>query len=290
VPLLRAAALIATACLISLSPSQQQSGWELVVLGIAQDAGIPQLGCSQALCQAIRRGERKAEKVSSIGLVNASLGKAYLFDATPDMPAQLQALTGGTVPSGVFLTHGHIGHYTGLMYFGRESIDAKGVAVYGTERMMAFLGANGPWSLLISRGNLKLHTVSPDTAVDLGDGIRVTAIRVPHRDEFTDTVGFVIQGPRRRALFIPDIDQWTRWDRRIQDVIATVDVALLDGTFAAADEIPGRTIEDIPHPLMPVTRQLLRGAKAAVWFIHLNHTNREIDAKDVVREGQRFPL
>jgi pyrroloquinoline quinone biosynthesis protein B len=129
-----------------------------------------------------------------------------------------------------------------------------------------------------------------DQAVDLGDGIRVTPLRVPHRDEFTDTVGFLIQGPRRKALFIPDIDQWTRWDRRIQELAAAVDIALLDGTFSSADEIPGRSIDDIPHPLMPVTRRLLQGSKAAIWFIHLNHTNREIDAKDVVREGQRFPM
>jgi pyrroloquinoline quinone biosynthesis protein B len=282
--------LIAAACLIPLAAPSTQSGWELVVLGIAQDAGIPQLGCAQPLCAAIRRGERKAEKVASVGLINVALGKSYLFDATPDLPAQLHLLNGGVPPSGVFLTHGHIGHYTGLMYFGRESIDAKAVPVHVTERMATFLGANGPWSLLVSRGNVTPRIMRADQAVDLGDGVRVTPVRVPHRDEFTDTVGFIIQGPRRRALFIPDIDQWSRWDRRIQDVMATVDLALLDGTFAAADEIPGRSIDDIPHPLMPVTRQLLQGSKAALWFIHLNHTNREIDAKDVVREGQRFPL
>jgi pyrroloquinoline quinone biosynthesis protein B len=227
--------------------------------------------------------------VSSLGLVNGA-GKAYLLDATPDLPAQLHMLNGGVAPAGVFLTHAHIGHYTGLMYFGREATDAKAVPVHVTDRMAAFLAANGPWSLLVSRGNIKPVIMRDDAPVDLGDGLRVTPLRVPHRDEFSDTVGFIIQGPRRRVLFIPDIDQWSKWDRRIQDVVAGVDVALLDGTFASADEIPGRTIDDIPHPLMPVTRQLLKDAKAAVWFIHLNHTNREIDAKDVVREGQRFPL
>lgn len=288
-----AASVVATT-LIAMEPrvfrAADQSGWELVVLGIAQDAGIPQLGCTQPLCTAIRRGERRPHKVSSIGLVNAALGKAYLFDATPDLPAQLHMLTGGRVPAGVFLTHGHVGHYTGLMYFGRESIDAKGVRVYGTRRMHEFLASNGPWSLLVSRKNLELRILAPDTPLDLGDGIRVTAFHVPHRDEFTDTVGFLIESSARRALYIPDIDQWSRWTRSIADLVDRVDVALLDGTFASATEIPGRTIEDIPHPLMPATRTLLRGARGSVRFIHLNHTNAEIDAPDVAREGQRFPM
>jgi hypothetical protein len=44
--------------------------WQLLVLGIAQDGGIPQLGCDRPLCQEIRAGRRRAEKVSSLGLVN----------------------------------------------------------------------------------------------------------------------------------------------------------------------------------------------------------------------------
>jgi pyrroloquinoline quinone biosynthesis protein B len=290
----RLACVVAACLVVALEPRgfgpADQAGWELVVLGIAQDAGIPQLGCPQPLCTAIRRGDRKPQKVSSIGLVNAALGKSYLFDATPDLPAQLQALNGGRVPTGVFLTHGHIGHYTGLMYFGRESIDARAVPVYGTGRMHDFLRSNGPWSLLVSRRNVEPRVLAPDTPLDLGDGIRVTAIHVPHRDEFTDTVGFLIESSTRRAVYIPDIDHWSRWTRDIRALVDRVDIALLDGTFAAATEIPGRTIDDIPHPLIPATRALLQGVRASVRFIHLNHTNAEIDASDVAREGQRFPM
>jgi pyrroloquinoline quinone biosynthesis protein B len=268
----------------------QASGWEIVVLGIAQDAGIPHLGCQQPLCQSIRAGKRRPERVASLGLVNAALNRAYLFDATPDLPSQVHSLTGGRAPDGVFLTHGHIGHYTGLMYFGRESTDARRVPVYGTERMHAFLRESGPWSLLVSRNNIDPHVVRPDEVTALDGGIRVTAFAVPHRDEFTDTVGYLIEGPRRKALFIPDIDQWQRWDRAIRDVVSGVDLAFLDGTFASAGEIPGRSVADIPHPLMPATRDLLKGVRAEVWFIHLNHTNGEIDAKDVVRDGMRFGI
>ena len=272
-------------------PAGQTSDWQLVVLGIAQDAGIPQLGCDQELCRSIREGKRKPERVASLGLVNRKLGLSYLFDATPDMVSQLGTLNGGHAPTAIFLTHGHIGHYTGLMYLGRESMDAKSVPVYGTARMNSFLTGNGPWSLLVSRKNIDLHVMNPNEPILLADGIQVTALLVPHRDEFTDTVGYVIarQG-RRGVLFIPDIDQWGKWWMSIRELVDTVDLAFLDGTFGSADELPGRSIDDIPHPLIPATRALLKGTSAQVWFIHLNHTNRELGAADVVRDGQVFPF
>lgn len=286
---------IAIACLVLFlscanKPTTPPSGWELVVLGIAQDAGIPQLGCDQELCKSIREGKRKPERVSSLGLVNAALGLSYLFDATPDMVSQLGTLNGGHAPTAVFLTHGHIGHYTGLMYFGRESIDAKSIPVHGTERMANYLRTSGPWSQLVSRNNIDLRVLTPDTAVELADGIKVTPFLVPHRDEFTDTVGYLIEHAGHRALFIPDIDQWSKWPRSIRAVVDGVDLAFLDGTFASADELPGRSTADIPHPLIPATRALLAGTRAQVWFIHLNHTNKEIAAQDVAREGARHPF
>lgn len=270
--------------------SQTAATWELVVLGIAQDAGIPHLGCDQDLCRSIREGKRKPERVASLGLVNRAQGVSYLFDATPDMVSQLGTLNGGKAPNGVFLTHAHIGHYTGLMYFGRESMDAKAVPVFGTARMAAYLRGSGPWSQLVSRNNIDIRVMPPDQSVPLAAGVRVTPFLVPHRDEFTDTVGYLIERGTRRALFIPDIDQWAKWSRSIRELVDSVDIAFLDGTFASADELPGRSMADIPHPLIPATRELLRGTKAAVWFIHVNHTNKELSAKDVVSDGQSFPF
>ena len=287
---MRTGVVCVAAALTLWSSAAAQSGWELVVLGIAQDAGIPQLGCTQALCASVRDGKRAPERVSSIGVINRALNKAYLFDATPDMPSQVQSLTGGRLPDGIFLTHGHIGHYTGLMYLGRESMGAKGVPVYGTSRMHGFLAKNAPWSQLVTLKNIDARELVPGMPLELDGGLRVTALAVPHRDEFTDTVGYLIAGPTAKVLFIPDIDQWQKWSRNIRTLADQVDILLLDGTFASATEIPGRSIADIPHPLMPATRQLLKGSTGAMWFIHLNHTNQQIGAKDVVRDGQRFPL
>jgi pyrroloquinoline quinone biosynthesis protein B len=267
---------------------QPAASWELIVLGIAQDAGIPHLNCQQGTCAAIRAGKRRAEKVTSLGLVDRASGRAYLFEATPDFVAQVHALTGGRPPDGVFLTHAHIGHYTGLMYLGRESIGAKAVPVFATHRMLEYLERNGPWSQLIALGNIERRPLDPDVPLAL-DGVRVTAFRVPHRDEFSDTVGYRIDGPRRSAIFIPDIDRWEKWDRSIRELADAVDLALLDGTFASPSEV-NRNIDEIPHPMMSRTRELLRGTRAQLWFIHINHTNAEIDAPDVVREGQIFAL
>lgn len=283
-------AWVLAAWIAAVPQGAQPAGWELVVLGVAQDAGSPQLGCQQDLCVDRRSGKRPVERVSSLGLVHRGTGRAYLFDATPDLPSQVQSLTGGRVPDGIFLTHAHIGHYTGLMYLGRESISASKVPVYGTDRMVSYLTGNGPWSQLVTLGNIVPTWLQPDVPVVLPDGLRVRALRVPHRDEFTDTVGFVIEGPRRKALFIPDIDQWSKWDRDIRTLADEVDYAFVDGTFASADEIPGRSIADIPHPLMPVTRELFKGRRAQLWFIHLNHTNRDLDAPDVVKDGARFGM
>lgn len=282
---------VAAAAAGALVLAQPSPDWELVVLGIAQDAGIPQLRCTAPPCSDIRAGRRKAETVASVGVIDRASGQAYLFDATPDMPAQIHALTGGRLPDGIFLTHAHIGHYTGLMYLGKESTAARGMPVYATRRMSDFLAANGPWSLLVKDGHVALRAVTPGAAVDLPGGLTVTPIPVPHREEFTDTIGYIIAGPRARVLFVPDTDRWETWTRSVRDLADQMDLLIVDGTFASASELKGRKIEEIPHPLMPVTRELLRGTRAKLWFIHLNHTNLELDtATDVVREGQTFPL
>jgi len=288
---MRAAALLAAlALLASPGGGQEDDGWRLVVLGVAQDVGLPHLGCNRERCAAARAGRIPAQKVACLGLVNRVRGEAYLFDATPDLPAQVHALTGGRAPDGVFLTHAHIGHYTGLVYLGKESAAVRGLPLHATPRMAEFLRQNEPWRTLVVEGHVALRPAEPGSPVVLPGGVTVTSMPVPHRDELSDTVGYRIEGPRATALFVPDIDRWESWGRDIRSLAEEVDLLFLDGTFGSAAELPNRNIAEVPHPLVSHTRELLRGTPARLLFIHLNHSNREWDAPDVAREGMELPI
>ena len=275
---------------------------EAVVLGIAQDGGVPHLGCRQKLCAEARRDPSKRRRVASLGLVDRIAGKRFVIDATPDFAEQVARL--GGLPDGILLTHAHIGHYLGLAQLGREVLNAREMPVYCTPSMARFLRENGPWKRLVSLGNIAIHEIEPDREFALTDSLRVTALKVPHRDEDSDTVAYLVAGPSRGLLWLPDIDKWETWDRRVEDVVRDADVAFLDGTFSSADEIPGRSLAEIPHPLVPETVARLStgsGSSRRVFFVHLNHTNpllwdgaavRQLRAKGfgVASEGQRVPL
>lgn len=271
---------------IALGDEPPKAGARLVVLGIAQDGGFPQAGTVD------EAGWEPAARrlVTSLALIDQATGTRYLFEATPDFPTQLHHLDrlapGSTRPGldGIFLTHAHIGHYLGLAHLGREVMGAKQVPVWVMPRMGEFLRTNGPWSQLVELGNIALRPLAADRPVDLGAGLSVTPILMPHRDEYSETVAFIIRGPRRSVLFLPDIDKWEKLDQRgvrIEDLIARVDVAYLDGTFFADGEIPGRAMQDIPHPF--IRESLARFAtlpaaeRAKVRFIHLNRTNPALD-------------
>ena len=202
----------------------------------------------------------------------------------------------------ILLTHAHIGHYAGLMYLGREALGADHVPILCTPRMAAFLRENEPWKQLARLGQIEIREVLVGHEVAIGH-FQVTPITVPHRDEFSDTVGYRVRGPSRSLLYIPDIDKWERWDRKVADEVAGVDVALVDGTFEDAAEVPGRSLAEIPHPLVGETMALLSppALRGRVHFIHLNHTNRllwdpaavqAIEARGfrLARDGEAFPL
>jgi pyrroloquinoline quinone biosynthesis protein B len=296
----------ALAVSLGLAP-RDTPGVLAVVLGIAQDGGVPHIGCRQELCAAARRDPARRQRVASIGLIDGDA--RFLIDATPDLPSQIESLWGTEAPAdrrrplaGILLTHAHVGHYAGLLSLGREALGADHVPVYATPRMARFLRENAPWSELVTRGHVELRELVPGRELALTPRLRVTPVLVPHRDELSDTVGFVVRGPGRRLLYVPDIDKWTRWDRRLADEVRAVDLALVDGTFLDAAEIPGRSQADIPHPLVGETAALLPDdLRTRVRLIHLNHTNRLLWAEEaladpalrglaVARDGDRFPL
>jgi pyrroloquinoline quinone biosynthesis protein B len=226
-------------------------------------------------------GEKPRRPAVSLAVIDAASKRRFLFEATPDFPRQyfeLHRISPGErfTLDGVFLTHAHIGHYAGLMFLGHEAMGASEVPVYVMPRMKRYLESNGPWSQLVDFRNIRLHEMADATPEDFGT-LKVTPLRVPHRDEFSETVGFRIAGPNRSALFIPDIDKWERWQTPLAEALRAVDYALLDASFFADGELPGRDMSRIPHPFVVETMDLLRDLPAAerrkVWFIHMNHTN-----------------
>jgi pyrroloquinoline quinone biosynthesis protein B len=274
--------LIAVLLLASSFAAAEDPPPYIYVLGIAQDAGYPQTNCYQPHCMRAWETPEYRRLAASIAVVDEQAKSKFLFDATPDMREQLYELNlvapdGEYSLDGVFLTHGHIGHYTGLMHFGHEASGTHNVPVYSMPRMQEFLSSNGPWDQLVRYENIALIDLNDGVAAKLNGRLTVTPFIVPHRAEYTEPVGYRIDGPNKSALFIPDIDKWERWEMDIRDLIATVDYALLDATFFADGEIPSRAMEDIPHPFVSESMVLFEGLsdedKQKVIFIHMNHTN-----------------
>lgn len=246
---------------------------EAVLLGMAQDGGLPQPGCQCPNCQAVRDGKALRQLVVSLGLVDGAAGKSWLIDATPDFPAQVDELSARAPLAGVLLTHAHMGHYPGLLYLGPEAMNARLTPVYATPRMANFLRSNAPWSGLSEKGHIELIEVRPNQKITLSPDLNAIPIAVPHRDEYSDTVAWLIRGPRRSLFYCPDIDHWRSFQPNLRTWLAGVDVALLDGSFFHPAELPGRDLSQIPHPLVTETARLLTGVTTRVTFIHLNHTN-----------------
>ncbi len=283
---------------VSASPQQQPPATKptdpyLVVLGVAQDGGYPQAGCERECCAQAWRDSSLCRGVSCIGVVDPTTGERWLLDATPDFPQQLRSLDELAPPTsapglaGILLTHAHIGHYTGFMHLGREAIGARKVPVYAMPRMREFLSSNGPWDQLVRLGNIELRTLRADEPVALNQRLTATPVPVPHRDEYSETVGFRIEGPSHSVLYIPDIDKWKRWNRPIERLIAEVDAAYLDGTFFAEGEIPGRSMAEVPHPFIEESMRRFEALppteRAKIRFIHLNHTNPALQPNSTAR-------
>lgn len=269
----------------------------VVVLGIGQDAGVPQMGCESAFCKEAWKNAALRQTVSSIALVDPDTRSRWIFDATPDMPEQFEFLKDFTDDrtnsiSGIFLTHAHIGHYTGLMYFGRESMNTSGIPVYAMPRMKEMLETNAPWSQLVSIDNIVIRPMADRTAVRLTDRITVEPFLVPHRDEFSETVGFRIKTANRSLVFVPDVDKWQKWGTPLAEVVKANDFLLIDGTFYADGEI-ARPMSEVPHPFVKETMDLLKvlpsKEKAKVYFIHFNHSNPLVQGnRKKIREVRRL--
>jgi pyrroloquinoline quinone biosynthesis protein B len=294
---------------LTLSCSSENNPY-IYILGVVQDAGFPQTGCYDSHCLPAWENTELRRGATSIALVDPRSKQKFIFEATPDFPQQFYSLQAEAPDSrysleGIFLTHAHIGHYTGLMFLGHEAMGAESVPVYAMPRMHEFLSNNGPWSQLVKFNNIDLILLENEQIRKFSE-FSISPFLVPHRDEYSETVGYRIQGPAKSALFIPDIDKWLDWDINIIELLRTIDYALIDATFFADGELGMRDMSQIPHPFVTESMELFDDLseveKNKVWFIHMNHTNPLLDpnseeSKQVLRagfniatEGIRLPL
>ena len=251
----------------------------VMVLGIAQDAGYPQVNCKMKCCEKAWRNVALHKMATSLAIIDPTSNQQWIIDATPDIKKQIQLLNNETKIenlNGVLLTHAHIGHYTGLMYFGREALATKALPVFTMPKMKKFLEKNGPWSQLVDLNNIKINVLKSNSTFNLNDNIEITPFSVPHRNEFSETIGFKIVINNKSLIFIPDIDKWEKWQIDICELIQNIDYAFLDGTFYKNGELK-IDMSEIPHPFVEESMNLFSKLslkdKKKIYFTHLNHTN-----------------
>ncbi|MFQ6069726.1 MAG: MBL fold metallo-hydrolase [Candidatus Aminicenantales bacterium] len=260
------------------------------VLGTAQDGGFPHFGCYCKNCHRARAKPGFSRFISSLALIDMQERKAFILDASPDIRPQLDMIRAGMdkeeaglkyLPQGIILTHAHIGHYTGLVFFGYEASNSLNLPVYCSERMASFLEKNGPWSQLVRLKNISLQPFPMEKEISLTPHISIIPFTVPHRDEYTDTIGFMIKGRKKKLLYIPDISSWEAWEKSIVNEVSRVEIAILDGTFYSPQELPGRDLSKIGHPFIKSSLERLKDVAARkrskIFFTHLNHTNPALD-------------
>ena len=254
----------------------------VLILGTAQDGGYPQTGCRKVCCKEAWNNLKLKRQVSSLAILSGQ--DCWLIDITPDFRYQLKMieteLNDKPRISGIFISHAHMGHYMGLLELGLEAMNAHDIPVFVMPEMKVFLEENAPFTQLIKLNNIKLQLIKEDSVVQLNEKISIVPFQVPHRNEFSETVGFTVQSVNKSLLYIPDIDSWDKWDVDINDIILINDILLLDGTFFSDSELSGRNLQDIPHPFIQDSLQkfslLEEVDRKKVYFTHLNHTNPAI--------------
>jgi pyrroloquinoline quinone biosynthesis protein B len=252
------------------------------ILGSGQDAGLPQFGSRMAADMAARVDPLAVRLGPSICVLDDD-GRCFLIDVSPDIKEQENRLlqipayaarTGPNPFDGVLLTHAHIGHYAGLVHFGREAANCSKLPVLCTQKMAAFLSAHAPWEQLVKLGNIDLRVVDARTGMS-APPINIRVIPVPHRGEYTDTIGISIN---EKLLYVPDIDNWDAWPAA-RDEVAKHEVCLLDATFYSPGELPGRNLKEISHPFITDTvrkfADLAKGRR--IILTHFNHSNPVCD-------------
>ncbi|REB07454.1 pyrroloquinoline quinone biosynthesis protein PqqB [Sporosarcina sp. BI001-red] len=273
----------------------------LHVLGTAQDAGLPQPNCYCDNCTKAIDNPTFKRRAASLAIVLKDKNQWHLIDASPDFKEQIimvQRTHGmeGLVMDSIFLTHAHIGHYPGLIFLGKEAMNTKNVPVFTGPLMKNVLESHAPWRQLTDLGNIQVQAIEQGISTNLDNDVEVTPVKVPHRNEFSETFGFWIKGPKKKVLYIPDIDSWDEWDLDLVEACKQADICLLDATFFSESDLSdsgrgARDLSEIPHPFITDTMERLKSITdtCAIYFTHFNHSNPALkqnsDARDFIEKN-----
>ena len=247
----------------------------VTLLGIAQDGGRPQPGCTRPCCQGLT--EQDYRSPVSLG-IKTNDGTTLLIEATRDLGRQLRMMDNPSIDH-LFITHAHLGHVDGLGLFGRETMSARNIQLHCSPSMYSLIERTPAWNQLLLQNVLEFGTFP---RIEIDDVI-VEFIQVPHRAELSDMHAIIIRGREKSLLFLPDHDSWNETLAvhscdTIRDFLNkfNIDIALLDGTFWSGGELQGRDMSVVPHPTVEESLDRLgpkESEDSEILFIHLNHTN-----------------
>ena len=264
-----------------------EPGVTVTILGIAQDAGIPQAGCSCERCLNAHENPELKRYPVSIGIQGVD-GSKHLIEVTKNLSEQLRTWSKNKIegnifiPDSVTITHLHLGHIEGIGQFGKPVMGIKNLPIYLSQKNNDSIQERNDIKLMIKEENIKL--ISENNFRPMNDcGFTLEFIPIPHRSELGDTSAILIKGPKKNLLFLPDQDSWSETldsfsVKSIRALLTSlrVDIALVDGTFWNLNELPGRDLSKIPHPTIEESIRRLGIKKINdpdIFFIHLNHSN-----------------
>ena len=263
-----------------------------VVLGNMQDGGLPHIGCRCTRCANAFAEPAKTAYAACLAIIQKTGTETavFLIDATPDIKWQLNLLTNllGAhpqrpnrlrQPDGIFITHAHMGHVGGLPQLGPEAMAVENLPIYGTAALLALLQKSAIWQPALD--GFELRPITAGETIILDADFHLTPIAAPHRDEWrAGTLAFLVQGPHKKLLYLPDIDAWEQWPDG-EKIMRSVDFALVDASFFSTEELNGRS--PVAHPLIPDTLNRYAQIPGQLFLTHLNHTNPVLDSDSDAR-------
>ena len=232
----------------------------VTLLGTGTSFGVPQIGCSCAVC---RSDDPRDRRTRCAAFVQTAGGTRLLIDTPPELRLQLVAADIGEADA-VLYTHEHADHIHGIDDLRSLSVKhGRALPLYGSRETLDTIAARFPYvvdpSMRPLAGTTKpegtMHIVDAGTSFVVGDA-EVLPLAVPH--------GRVTVMAYRIGRFAYVTDAKTVSDDAIE-ALRGVDVLVLNALF----QKPHPTHLSIPEAVEMAGRI---GA-TRTFFTHLTHQN-----------------